>query len=321
MADPARDRRPSGVQERGSDGVVIDFAKVARDPSDLLAVVEHVVGTPQLDETDYLGWTTGDDLSTEQDAGGTARHLIAFGNRDPLRARRILEGHAYLLLGVEPGNLVGVPRWAAGDVRRWIAPFVNPELVYDVSYVSHEGADVLVLTVAPPKQGNPLFALQQTIGDGTTRYPRGTIYVRHGGRNEPSDPADIAMLTARARPASSDLAVTVDGQGPQLCLTIVNGTDADLEDVAVDISIPLPSQLVRPQAADIVEVVDERTTEVRFPPRHMEPQSEVTLRSVTLAIPKGSAGRELTIGWRATVRRPRDVVWGTTRTYMPATGG
>jgi hypothetical protein len=188
-----------------------DFSRVARRPSERLAVVEHIITTPNLQENEHLEWKSGYDLSTKPGAAKTAKQLIGMANREPARAARLLEGHAYVILGVDAGRLHGLmKRWDSADIENWIAPFVGPDLVYDIHYVEVRGRDVLMFVVGPSKQGDPIFALQRTTQDEHGKEMRaGTIYVRRGGKTEVADPAEIAMLTNRARAAGSRLALDV----------------------------------------------------------------------------------------------------------------
>ena len=144
-----------------------DFSRLARRPTERLAVVQHVLQTAGLQETDYLEWKTGYDLSTNPGAAATARHLIGFANRDRAQAARHADGHAYLLIGVEPGNLVGAPMWDSADIENWLVRFVGRDSRYDVHYTELSGQRVLFLTVDPPRQGDPIYCLQRASSEPT----------------------------------------------------------------------------------------------------------------------------------------------------------
>jgi hypothetical protein len=179
------------------------FSRRARRPSEQLAIVEHVLNTEHLQETDYLEWKTSYNLSTNPGAASTAKHLIAFANRDISHALRFAEGHAYLLLGLEPGNLVGVPEWDSAQLEQWLVRFVGPELAYSDHYVGINGKRVLLFVVDPPRQGDSIYCLQRSSEnvDDKNAMRDGTIYVRHGSESLPARAADIALLTARAQRA------------------------------------------------------------------------------------------------------------------------
>jgi hypothetical protein len=98
-----------------------DFTTLARKPSALLAIIKYVRNTPTLEETDYLEWKSAYDLSSKTGAAATARQLIGMANRDFAQTERHAEGSAYVLLGVEPGMVHGVPHWDSADIENWLA--------------------------------------------------------------------------------------------------------------------------------------------------------------------------------------------------------
>lgn len=193
-----------------------DFSHLARRPSERVAIVEHVLNRPGLQETDYLEWKSGYDLSRNPGAAATGKHLIGLANRDRAQAARHADGQAYLLLGVEPGNLPGVPLWDSADIENWLVRFVGRELRYDIHYVEFGGQQVLFLPIDPPQQGDPIYCLQRASAEpGGKTLPEGAVYVRHGGQTDVATAADIARLTQRARAVavSLDLRVELDASG------------------------------------------------------------------------------------------------------------
>jgi hypothetical protein len=190
-----------------------DFTTLARRPSERLAIVAHVRDSRTVEETDYLEWKSAYDLSSKPGAAATARQLIGMANRDFAQAERHAEGSAYVLIGVEPGMVHGVPHWDSADIENWLARYVVPELRYDPHYVEIDGKEVLLFTVDAPRQGDPIYCLQrqcdveEVVTSGSTgqvekrikkTLPKGAIYVRHGGKTEQHTPEDLTRLTARA---------------------------------------------------------------------------------------------------------------------------
>lgn len=180
-------------------------------------LVEYIVGAPMVQETDYLEWKSFYDLSTKPGAASTSRHLIGFGNREPSRAARVFDGYAYLLIGLEPGQLHGAVVWDSAKLDNWIEHFVGPELVYEPYYVSVQGQDILLLEVAPPKRGDPIHYLRRTTVDTSGKTLReGAIYVRKGGLTEQAKAGDMSMLNTRVRaeptsgPPPLDISVEID---------------------------------------------------------------------------------------------------------------
>jgi predicted HTH transcriptional regulator len=186
-----------------------DFTTLARRPSERLAIVEHVRDTPALEETDYLECKSAYDLTTRPGAAATARQLIGMANRDFAQVERHVEGSAYVLMGVEPGTLHGVPHWDSADIENWLERFVQRELRYEVHYVEVDGKEVLLFIVDAPRQGDPIYCLQhgsemEEVVTGTPGAERktkralrkGEIFVRHGGKTEPHTPDDLARLVS-----------------------------------------------------------------------------------------------------------------------------
>ena len=211
-----------------------------------MAIVEHVLNTPGLQETDYLEWKTGYDLRTNPGAAATGKHLIGFANRDRAQAARHSDGHAYLLLGVEPGNLHSVALWDSADIENWLVRFVGRELRYDIHYVEVGGQQILFLTVDPPQLGDPIYCLQRASAQpGGKSLPEGMVYVRHGGQTDVATAADIARLTQRARAAAVrlDLRVELDASavrtiGKQVLSDLARDAFVEREECSLYDSLP-----------------------------------------------------------------------------------
>jgi len=176
------------------------FAELASDDVRRLAVVRHVFATEHLQESDFLEWKSGYDLSANPGAAATAKHLIGFANREFAQAERHAGGHAYLLLGVEPGGVPGVSVWDSAHVWDWLVRFVGSDLRYDIDYVHFRGKSVLFLTVDVPRRGDPIYCLQRASSEpGGKALADGTVFVRRLGQTAVAAAADIARLTERAR--------------------------------------------------------------------------------------------------------------------------
>lgn len=69
-------------------------------------------------------------------------------------------------------------------------------------YDDRAGLPVLIVAVAPPQPGDPVFTLHKELrvvspNGKQKEYPRGTIFVRHLGRTEVARPEDIRALLER----------------------------------------------------------------------------------------------------------------------------
>jgi hypothetical protein len=85
----------------------LDLGRPLRGVEQLAALVAHVHRAHPKNETDWLEWKTGLDLTSAAGRFEVARQILGFANRDPDVARRHAGGLAYLILGIEPGNPCG----------------------------------------------------------------------------------------------------------------------------------------------------------------------------------------------------------------------
>jgi len=190
----------------------IDTAQPLLRPSQLTALVHAVRDADRHDEHRWIEWKSGLDLAAAAGQGHVAKTVLGLANRQPAAAAQHVGGYGYLLVGVEPGAITGVTpvdpevlvgqlRAAVGDAVRW-----NPE------YVTVDGIQVLVVIVEPPQLGDPIHCLRKQLD----RHQPGMIFVRHTGRTDPATPADIDMLTARARERTASLHMTVAAAPPRI---------------------------------------------------------------------------------------------------------
>lgn len=172
--------------------------------------------TSGLQEPDWLEWKAGYDLMRKPGRAATAKHLLGLANRDPGAAARHLDGHGCLLLGVEPGACPGMPEHDSADLESWLRPFVGEGVVFDVHYVTLDGARVLLLDVEPPRPGDAIHPLRRSSQDADTSNSlrEGTVFVRKPGKTDPATAADIDRLTERARQVGMSLTLGLRVAGP-----------------------------------------------------------------------------------------------------------
>jgi hypothetical protein len=187
--------------------ISLDPAASRGTAEEATAVVDAVLAASPTDESDWIEWKSSLDLSGKAVRGTLARHILGLANRPPQEAAGHVGGRGFVVVGAEPGNCPGVGAADPADLSQGINAFLGPERPsWTMHYDSREGLLVLVLTVAPPRPGDPAFTLfkdLQVISPGGKRkdYPRGTIFVRHQGRTEIARPEDVhALLERFARP-------------------------------------------------------------------------------------------------------------------------
>lgn len=123
---------------------------------------------------------------------------LGFGNRTVFAAQQQFEGSAYLVAGVEPGNVVGAPVVDPADIDDQLSKYILPgQPRWSPAYVTVDGKPILILTIEAPRAGDPIFALQK----GYDVAPAGRVYVRRHGKTEEAGPADLRALEARGQAA------------------------------------------------------------------------------------------------------------------------
>lgn len=239
---------------------------VARRPSDRQALVEYIEATANLQETAWLEWKSAYDLTTASGQASTAKHIIGFANRMPDVAARYADGHAYLLLGVEPGMFHGMPVHDSADIENWLSPYVGADIVYDLDYVTAGGVTTLLFIVDPPKWGDNIHSLRKESADELRKTMRqGSVYVRKSGKTEMATAGDIDRLTERARRRDSRLQLSVEAEGALVAAPAHRFTDSAREIYLRDRREALLSPL--PRSSDPTAVISYALSDTRSPDR------------------------------------------------------
>jgi hypothetical protein len=175
-------------------------------------LVQAILGAHSSDELEWLEWKSGLDLNTKHGCFQIAKAILGMANRPVEVAARACAGYGYLVVGVEPENLAGVQ---VPDPAQWIGRVevylksgsAGPS--WDWTIVPVDGDNALVLTVDPPKDGDPPWPLRKELDT----YRSGTLFVRKPGKTEPALAEDVDALGRRLLAGASRL--------PQLLLEIV----------------------------------------------------------------------------------------------------
>lgn len=174
----------------------IDPTQPIRTHQGRSALADAILRAPNLEqEGDALEWKSTYDLATTDSHLNIARHILAFANRRPEGAARTFSGCAYLVCGVEPGQVHGVAPVDSAQLAQGLERFVGKETGprWRCDYVELDGKQVLVVAIDPPAEGDRIFPLMRTFGS----FRAGTIFVRHGSKSESADPDDLDMLQER----------------------------------------------------------------------------------------------------------------------------
>ena len=186
----------------------IDTRRALRTPTELRALVEAVRDAPTSEpETDSVEWKGQWDLTNAGQRYETAKHILGFGNRTVVAAARMFEGCAYLLAGVEPGNLIGTTVLDPADIDNYLSKHVPPgQPRWHPAYVAVEAHDVLVITVEASRDGDPICTLQQSYGTAQT----GRVFIRRHGKTTEASPAEIRALETRLRSERPKVELSLD---------------------------------------------------------------------------------------------------------------
>lgn len=191
-----------------------DAAAPIRGIVALEALVRYVSAADPKNETDWLEWKVGLDLTSAEGRFEVAKHILGFANRDPDRARLHAGGRGFVVLGAEPGNLQGQPAMDPADIvnglRRYIA---DDGPAWTPTWVSIDAVNVLVLEVEPPAWGDSIHSLRRTLGG----HREGEIFVRRPGETVPRSPEELRMLERRLlgrTPQPLAVEVAAVGAGP-----------------------------------------------------------------------------------------------------------
>lgn len=183
-------------------GISVDTSRELRRPSDLADLVHAIEHALDSDETGWIEWKTELDVSSASGAFKVARAILSFANRMPDAAATTCGGLAYFVLGIEPGNVVGTPEIDGADLEQYLLKYLGADgPVWAPSYVKVAGDKmVLVITVEPPRWGDPIHALRKAYD----RSEDGTIFVRSQARSRPANSAEIRLLGDRLVRGSAD---------------------------------------------------------------------------------------------------------------------
>jgi len=183
--------------------ISIDSAAAPGSAEEALAVVDAVLAASAGDELDWIEWKRSLDLRDKTVRGILARHILGMANRLPAQASAHVGGRAFVIVGAEPGNRCGVAAADPADLSQGIESFLGPERPsWTMQYDDRADVTVLVLTVAAPQPGDPMFTLHKELpvvspAGKQKEYPRGTIFIRYLGRTEVARPEDIRALLER----------------------------------------------------------------------------------------------------------------------------
>ena len=146
-------------------------------------LLEAIENASPGDESEWIEFKANLDLRQKVDRPVLAKAIVAFANREVARAAQHFEGRGLIVIGLEPGNLVGAPDIDPAELHDAIQPYLaDPAPRWDIQYLNYRGKPVLVVTVNAPQAGDPIHCIAK----------EGNV-----GKSAPAKSADLRRLSTR----------------------------------------------------------------------------------------------------------------------------
>lgn len=179
----------------------IDPSRPLRTIPQLTALLEAIDGAEPGDESFAVEWKRPLELNKASGRFAIAKCILGMGNRAVEAAGRSFGGLGYMVVGMEPRNVVGMPSIDYADLQPQIEAYTGEDgPSWSPQQVTYEGQNILVITVEAPADGDrihPLRKSYQSDQRGERGHDKGAILVRHHAMTEPATVADIRELERR----------------------------------------------------------------------------------------------------------------------------
>lgn len=146
-----------------------------------------------------IEWKSALDLRTPAGSFHVARAVVGFANRPVKSALRHFGGWAYVLVGVEPGDLVGVPQWDGQQLTPLLAKYLGGAdgPVWHHDNVTVDDKSVLVISVHPPADGDHIHTIRKQFTAAKADAREGEIFVRRNGSTSRPNTSEVRALEQR----------------------------------------------------------------------------------------------------------------------------
>lgn len=202
--------------------VPIDTSAPLLLPSQLAALVAAVEKADRDGEHNWIEWKRSLDLTARTSHEHIAKHVLGFGNRLVQTAALHMGGYGYILIGVEPGSILGVETIDPATLTDVIMSYVGTDGPgYHTEYVSVGDRTVLVVVVNPPEHGDPVHTLRKNLGS----HKLGQVLVRRTGKTDQAEPGEHRALVDRAK--ANQNTITVEARAVR---STIEGGPADLRE-------------------------------------------------------------------------------------------
>ena len=178
----------------------IDPTRAARSLQQVRSLVRAVYGAAPEDESRAIEWKSNyADLTSTEASFAIGRAILGLANRPVTVAAASFEGVGYVLVGVEPGLLIGQQVPDSAELLNAVHRYTGHGWPHwDARTVDVDDVSVLVITVEPPRGGDRIALLHKSYqGQRGQQVQEGTIFVRQPGATERASRTEIEMLQDR----------------------------------------------------------------------------------------------------------------------------
>ena len=243
--------------------LVLDTSRDFRSVEELTQLVKAISeAPPDESEPDWLEWKREGDLKDRKWHARIAKAIAGFANRDPGVASRQAGGCAYLVIGAEPENVVGVEPVDNAELNAGVSRFVRSSVRWNPQYIGFKGQQILVITVEPPNYGDPISAMLTEYGTDVRMsrvVGKGDVFVRYSGSTGRATQDDYDMLVQRYAAVREQLTgITVDAIGTVSVVPVAYGTE-ETEAWCVRKKESFPQPTLWPGGATLGTSLDDRS--------------------------------------------------------------
>ena len=205
-----------------SMALALDTSRQLRSLNELSQLIEAISkANISESEPNWLEWKREADLSHKRWHAVIGKFIIGFANRDPAVAKREAGGCAYLVLGVEPGNVLGVSPIDNAVLQARVSRYVRETVRWSPQYIEFGGKHVLVITVEPPQNGDLITAMLKSYPDVCRE---GNVFIRRHGRTDLATQEDYDILLQRfATGAEQATGISVQPIGVATAISVACG--------------------------------------------------------------------------------------------------
>jgi hypothetical protein len=107
--------------------LAFDTSRAPLRDADFADLVRAVVGAGNGDESSWIEWKGELKLRTPEGRAAVVRCIAGLANRQPDAAARFCEGRGYMVVGAEPGRVVGVVEADPADLSNWWTPYLGTD--------------------------------------------------------------------------------------------------------------------------------------------------------------------------------------------------